>query len=75
LAYERVIMKPSKSGQWNRADTEKFLKDALKVLAPYLLVIIPVLLTQIPKDWAYAAVTIFILQRIRVAIELYAAGK
>ena len=65
----------SKKFTWNKEDTIKFLKDALKVSAPYLIVIIPVLLNQIPEDWGYATITIFILQRVRKALELYLAGK
>lgn len=68
-------MKASKRFQWNKADTVKFLKDSLKVLAPYLLVIIPVLIGQLPKDAGYTAIVIFLLQRVRAAIELYIAGK
>jgi len=65
----------SKKFQWNKADTAKFLQDTLRVLAPYFVVILPVVLQQIPKDWAYSAILIFVLQRIRAAVELYLAGK
>ena len=68
-------MKQSKRFHWNKVDTVKFGKDALKVLAPYLIVIIPVLITQLPNDWAWSAILIFILQRIRVALELFWSGK
>ena len=68
-------MKPSKKFQWNKADTIKFFQDSVRVLAPYLIVIIPVLIEQLPKDWAYSAIVIYVLQRIRAAIELYKAGK
>lgn len=68
-------MKPSKSFSWNGADTKKFLGETLRVLAPYLVVILPVLIQQLPKDWAYASVVLFILQRVRSAVELYIAGK
>lgn len=65
----------SKKWSWNRADTVQFLKDSVRVLAPYLIVIIPVLIEQLPKDWAYSAMVIYALQRVRSAIELYKAGK
>ena len=65
----------SKRFTWNKADTVKFLKDTLRVLAPYLIVIIPVILSQIPDDWAWSAIVIFLLQRARSAIELFVAGK
>ena len=68
-------MKQSKRLQWNKADTIKFGQDALKVLTPYLLVIIPVLVSQIPDDWAYSAIVLFLLQRARVALELFWKGK
>ena len=68
-------MKQSAKFSWNKADTIKFFKEALTVLAPYLLVIIPVLIGQIPQDWAYAAVAIYVLNRIRSALVLWYSGK
>ena len=65
----------SKAWKWNKQDTIKFLQDSVRVLAPYLIVIIPVLIEQLPKDWAYSAMVIYALQRARSAIELYKAGK
>lgn len=68
-------MKESKRLQWNKQDTIKFAQDALKVLAPYLIVIIPVLISQIPDEVAWGGMAIFVLQRARVAIELFWKGK
>lgn len=68
-------MKQSKKMSWNKADTVKFLQDALRVSAPYLIVIIPVLIDQLPKDVAWTAIAIFLLQRARAAIEIYKTGK
>lgn len=65
----------SKSLRWNSQDTIKFGQDALKVLAPYLIVIIPVLISQIPDEVAWGGMAIFVLQRARVAIELFWKGK
>lgn len=65
----------SKSFSWNSEDTKKFLGETLRVLAPYLVVVIPVLINQLPKDWAYASVILFVLQRVRSAVELYIKGK
>lgn len=65
----------SKKFTWNSEDTKAFLKESLKVLAPYILVILPVLIGQIPADWAYASVVIFLLQRLRSAILLFIQGK
>ena len=65
----------SKRFQLNKADAVKFGKDALKVLAPYLIVIIPVLISNIDNNWAYSAILLYVLQRIRVALELFIVGK
>jgi hypothetical protein len=70
-----MFMKQSEKYSWNDLDTKKFFADALKVLAPYLIVVIPVLISQIPDDWAWSAIVLFLLQRARVAIELYLKGK
>ena len=68
-------MKPSKAWSWNKADTQKFLKEALRFLAPYLIVIIPVVIGELPKDWAYATIVIWILNRIVSFLTILAAGK
>lgn len=68
-------MKQSKRWQWNRADTIAWANQAIRVLAPYLIVIIPVLIDQLPKDWAYATVTIYILNRIWDALRRWYSGK
>lgn len=65
----------SKKFQLNKADLMVWSKDALKVLAPYLIVLIPVLIEQLPKEAFWTGVAIFILQRARVAIELFLKGK
>ncbi len=68
-------MKKSLRFHWNKDDTQVFLGQAVKVLAPYLVVIIPVLIGQVPKEWGFAAVTIYILQRIQSALVLFIKGK
>ena len=68
-------MKKSLRFHWNKADTTVFLQQAVRVLAPYLIVILPVLIGQIPKDWALAAVTLYVLQRIQSALILFIQGK
>jgi hypothetical protein len=65
----------SKKFDWNSADTKAFLREALKVSAPYLIVIIPVLIDQLPKEVAWASIAIFLLQRARSVIEIYLSGK
>lgn len=68
-------MQKSLRFHWNRADTQAFLGQAVKVLAPYMVVIIPVLIDQLPKEWALAAVTIYLLQRVQSALVLFIQGK
>jgi len=65
----------SRKYSFNRSDLSKFGKDALKVLAPYLIVIIPVLISNLPEEAAWSAIAVFLLQRVRVAIELFIKGK
>lgn len=64
----------SKRFQWNKEDTKKFIDDLLKVSYPYLVVIIPVLISQIPDEVAWGATAVWLLQRARVALNLYKAG-
>ena len=68
-------MKPSKAWHWNEADTAKWLEQARVYLLPYLVVIIPVIITQIPKDWAYATAVIWVLNRLYSAFLILKAGK
>ena len=68
-------MKKSLRFHWNKSDTQAFVGQAVKVLAPYLIVILPVLIGQIPKDWAWAAITLYVLQRIQSALVLFIQGK
>lgn len=68
-------MKESKKWTLNKADAIAWSKDALKVLAPYLIVLIPVLIEQLPKEAFWTGIAIFTLQRARVAIELFLKGK
>jgi len=65
----------SKRFTLNKADLKAFGKDALKVLAPYLIVIIPVLISNLPEEASWTVIAVFILQRARVAIELFINGK
>lgn len=68
-------MNKSKRFTWNKADTIHFAQESLRVLAPYLIVIIPVLIEKLPQDVAWTAIAIFLLQRARSAIELFIKGK
>ncbi len=67
-------MKQSARFTWNHADTIAWFNKAVAVLAPYLVVIIPVLISQLPKDWAYSAILIYVLQRIWDALRRFYTG-
>ena len=68
-------MKPSKRFTFNKADWVVWSHQAITVLAPYLVVIIPVLISQIDKDWAYSAILVYLLQRVWSFLKLWVAGK
>jgi hypothetical protein len=65
----------SKKWDWNSADTKKFFEDLLRVSAPYLVVIIPVVISQIPDEVAWGVTVVWLLQRARVALNLFLQGK
>lgn len=67
-------MKQSKRFELNRADVEKWVKNALIFAGPLLIVVIPSIIGQIPSDWKYAAITIYILNTILDFIRKYIAG-
>lgn len=48
----------------NRDLIKAWLKHALVFLAPYLVALIPVFIQQVPKDWEYAVLVVWILNRI-----------
>ena len=56
---------------WTKADTHAWFSQAWKVLIPYILVIIPAIIGQLPKDWAYTAVVVYILNRVWDAVRRY----
>ncbi len=56
--------KISKSFSMTIDDWEKFSNETLLKIGPYLVVIIPVFLEQLPKDMAYGAILVFLLQRL-----------
>ena len=58
------MAKISKAFTMTAEDRKAFMDQTLKSLAPYLVVIIPVMIEQLPKDWAYAAIVIWGLQRL-----------
>ena len=68
-------MKPSLKWQWNEIDTLSWVKNALWVLIPTLLVFLPSLIGIIPVDWKYAALIIYFLNRVTDALKKWQAGK
>lgn len=54
------------SGSWklNKSDWIGWGNRTLQTLAPYLVVLIPVVIEKLPRDWAYATITVWVLQRI-----------
>lgn len=68
-------MKQSKAFSWNYADTITWVRSAVIFLTPTLLVLIPSLIGLIPADYKYAALVIYVLNRIVKFLELYVSGK
>ena len=46
-------------------------KRALIFLAPFLIVVIPVIIDKLPTDWAYSAIVLFILNRLTDLLRRY----
>ena len=46
-------------------------KRALIFLAPFLIVIIPVVIEKLPTEWAYSAIILFILNRLTDLLRRY----
>ena len=67
--------KSSKAWTWNKADTKAWVLQTLKSLAPYVIVLIPVIIGEIPKDYAYSAIIIWILNRALSAFLILKSGK
>ena len=65
----------SKRFTLNRADWLAFLQRTLQTLTPYLVALIPVLISQIPKDWPYAVITVWLLNRVWDLLRRYISGK
>lgn len=65
----------SKRFQFNEADAKAWATQALKFLAPYLIALIPVIIKQVPQDWAYAVAVVWVLNRLWSALTLWYSGK
>jgi len=68
-------MKPSKRFTLNKADLIAWSKNALWFLTPTLLVLIPSIVGVIPSDWKYAAIAIYLLNRVMDMLRRWQAGK
>ena len=70
-----MINMASKRFTLNRADIIGWGRQTLIFLAPYLIALIPVFIEQVPKDWEYAIITIWGLNRIWDLLRRFVAGK
>ena len=46
-------------------------KRGIVFLAPFLVVIIPVIVEKLPTDWAYSAIVLFLLNRLTDILRRY----
>lgn len=67
--------KVSPKGRINYADVVEWLKNALIFLAPTLVVLLPSIVGIIPTEWKYAAVIIYVLNRLTDLIRRFITGK
>ena len=68
-------MTPSKRFTLNRADLTAWSQQTLIFLAPYLIALIPVIINQVPKEWEYGVITVWVLNRIWDLLRRFVAGK
>lgn len=61
----------SKKFQMTTKDWEVFANTTIINLAPYLVVLIPVIIERVPADWAYGTIAVFLLQRVWSFLKLY----
>jgi len=57
-------MKQSKKWTLSKQDWTAWGNRTLQNLAPYLVALIPVFIEQIPKDWEYTVIAVWLLNRI-----------
>ena len=65
----------SKRFELNKKDAIEWAKNALWFLAPTLIVLLPSIMEIIPADWKYAAIAIYILNRLTDILRRWYAGK
>lgn len=61
----------SKSFSWTSAQRKEFFDLTVKNLSPYLIVLIPVIIDQLPKEAGWAVIAVFLLQRALSFFRLY----
>lgn len=67
--------KVSEKYELNRIDLIAWFNNALWFLGPTLIVLLPSITGAIPGDWKYAAVTIYVLNRLTDLIRRFLQGK
>ena len=65
----------SKRFTLNKADWVGFGKRTLQTLAPYLVALIPVLISKVPASWEYAVLTVWVLNRVYDLLRRFISGK
>ena len=67
-------MEQSKRFSLSKADLVGFTQRTLQTLAPYVIALIPVVITNIPPTWKYAVVTVWILNRVWDLLRRFVKG-
>ena len=67
--------KISPRGKVNYADLVAWGNNALWFFAPTLVILLPSIVGVIPVDWKYAAITMYILNRLTDLIKRFYTGK
>lgn len=52
-------------------DWNSFCEETLVKISPYLIVVIPVFIEELPKELAYGAILVFLLQRLQSFLILF----
>lgn len=68
-------MKQSKQWTLSQEDWKAWGERTLQVLAPYLIALIPVVVAEIPNEWEYAVLTIWVLNRLWDLLRRFYSGK
>lgn len=68
-------MKQSKRFQFNKTDAIAWGKQTLWFLAPFILALMPVLISKVPSDWEYGVITLWVLNRVWDFFRRWYTGK